>query len=140
MRTEAPDRASDRNQPKHSDMSLKTRAYKTLRGYLNAVGNHYESADKFFGGRSLCHNANCTFYAIPSKELRTEVAIAFEKFHWSKSNKARLNALSDGMSADFSFLQCFYVGSYGTDEYYFGNSLCGDAYDYCKRMFTKSVH
>lgn len=121
-------------------MSFKTRTYKTLRGYLKAVGNKYESADKFFGGRSLCHNANCTFYAVPSKELRAEVAKAFEAHHWSKSNKMRLAALSNGADADFSFLQCFYVGSYGTDEYYFSNSLSGDAYDYCKRMFTKSAY
>lgn len=122
-------------------MSFRTRTYKTLRGYLNAVGNNYESADKFFGGRSLCRNANGTFYAIPSKELRAEVAKEFEAFHWRKSNKARLEALMEGAYADFSFLQCFYVGKYGEDSHlYFGNSLSGEAYDYCKRMFTKSAY
>lgn len=113
-----------------------------MRGYLNAIGHNYESADKFFGGRSVCRSANNkeTFYAVPSNELRAMVAVEFDKFHWSKSNKARLDALKEGVDADFSMLQCFYVGQYGKEEQmYFGNSLSGEAYDYCKRMFTKSA-
>lgn len=120
-------------------MSFKTRVYKTMRGYLKAIGHNYESAEKFFSGRVVCRTAKHTFYAVPSDLLRADVAQSFERFHWSRTNGARLNALMNGTCADFSFLQCFYVGMYG-DREYFGNSLSGDAYDYCKRMFTKSAY
>ena len=121
-------------------MSYKTRVYKTMKGFLKAVGDGYVSADKFFAGKHLCGTSRNLFYAVPSDELRAEVAKAFEKDHWSRSNHARLNALMSGHGADFSFLQCFYVTRKEKYNYCYGTSLSGDAYDYCKRMFTESAY
>lgn len=118
---------------------MKTRVYKTMRGYLKASRLDYIEADKFFGGKCLCSDGDKLWYAVPSDELRAEVAVAFEKHHWSKSNAVRLDALKDGCGADFSFLQCFYVTQKEKYNYCYGNSLSGDAYEYCKRMFTKSA-
>lgn len=119
---------------------MRTRVYKTMKGYLKATGYNYMDARTFFGGKRYCYNSNTSWYAVPSKELRAEVAAAFEKHHWTKSKKCRLEALSNGCGADFSFLQCFYVTHKKTYGYCYGNSLSGDAYDYCKRMFTKSAY
>lgn len=121
-------------------MSYKTRVYKTMKGYLKAAGCDYVRACDFFNGKQLCWTPKFqTFYAKPSNELREQIAELWEKRIWSKSNRTRLNALKDGVSADFSFLQCFYVGVVN-GHFYASNSLSGDAYDYCKRMFTKSAY
>ena len=120
---------------------MRTRVYKTMRGYLKATKHDYIDARTFFGGKAYCPNCyGKSFYAVPSDELRAEVAVAFEKNHWSKSNESRLEALKSGYGADFSFLQCFFVTKKDKYNYCYGNALSGDAYDYCKRMFTKSAY
>lgn len=119
---------------------IKTRTYKTMRGYLKATTHDYVDARTFFGGKHYCYNNDTSWYAVPSDELRAEVSAAFEKHHWTKSNPKRLEALKSGYGADFSYLQCFYVTKKEKYNYCYGNSLSGDAYDYCKRMFTKSAY
>lgn len=106
-----------------------------MAAYLKAANCRHVSADIFFSGKQICNTSKQPFYAKPSPELRAEYAIAFEKDIWSRTDKDRLNALKNGEGADFSYLQCFYVSE---RKDYFGNSLSGEAYDYCKRMFTKS--
>lgn len=120
---------------------MRTRTYKTMNGLLNACRQNYVNADKFFGGKFYCYKPNGgSWYAKPSDELRAEVAIAFEKRHWTKSNPRRLEALKRGeYYADFSFLQCFYVTEKEPYDYCYGTCLSGEAYDYCRRKFTQSV-
>lgn len=122
----------------------KTRIYKTLRNYLKACGRTEVEANVFFNASSqgfLGSSGNYkdgthkTFWIKPSDELRAQVALQWEKYHWTHSNPRRLKALSTGYGADFSYLQCFFVG-----PLYASTCLSGSSYEYCRRKFTQSAN
>lgn len=114
---------------------MRTKNYKTLRGLLKQT--QQLTIEQLFSGR-FCHNTKGWINFRLDEKAKREAADKFAKY--LLSNKQRQNdlisALLDG-SGELDYFQCFYIDYSKKYGVYCSNSLSGDAYNYCKRMYLK---
>ena len=95
------------------------------------------TVEQLFSGRFYHENAGWSNFALDEKAKR-EAAEMFAKY--LVSNKQRQNdlvaALMDGRG-ELDYFQCFYINYSPKYGLYFDNSLSGEAFDHCKRMYLK---
>lgn len=116
---------------------MKTYKYKTLDGFLNNCSSNI-SVYKLFNGDPVVHDKarNVVRFQL-SDNAKLEAARGFADYVF-KSKTAKnilINRLLSGRG-DLSFLQCFYI-SKRAKGYRYSNSLSGEAFRYCLRMFCK---
>lgn len=114
-----------------------TRTYKTEKGYFANCSSHSMRLQDFFSGKQLAgyKGENITLWKIPSKELKEKIADRFIERNFGRRNKADKERIKNALvenRCDLSYLQVFYTDG--------SNGLSGDAYDYCKRMFLRSIY
>lgn len=115
---------------------MKTYKYKTLEGFLNNCSSH-TSMDKLFGNRIYNEKSKKVVNFELSEAARLEAAQGFADYVFtSKTAKNILiNRLMSGLG-DLSYLQCFSI-SKRAKGFGYSNSLSGEAFRYCLRMFCK---
>ena len=111
--------------------------YKTEAGYFKYSSSKYCSIEKFFNDEIFHYKKNNSkqVYHIASYELKSIIADRlinriFE--HKTKSDKGYIKNALINKRCDLSYFQSFYTSG--------GNSLSGSSYNYCKRMFLKSIY
>lgn len=111
------------------------RTYKTLNGFLNAVGKHTVSVYLSMSGYPVMKDGK-RYELYLGDSAKEELGEYMAKL-WSKRyHKFVVDAFKE-TKGDFSYFWCFYIERYdGT--IHIGNSLSGGAYDYCKKMWKKS--
>ena len=114
---------------------MRTKNYKTLRGLLKHTNQM--TIEQLFSGRFYHKTKGWCNFTLAESEKR-EAAEKFAKY--LLSNKQRQNdlvaALMDGRG-ELDYFQCFYIDYSKKYGVYCSNSLSGDAYNYCKRMYLK---
>lgn len=115
---------------------MKTIKYKTIKGLLKQCGQM--TVEDFFSGM-MYHKSKNKYLCFDLDD--TERLKAAEKFaEYLLSSKKRradlVDALMEGRG-DLSYFQCFYVNYNNKHGVYINNSLSGEAFDYCKRMYLK---
>lgn len=108
-----------------------------MEGLLRAYQGQITVCNFFDGGLQRYDNGVHTYYT-PSKELRDEMAEFFVCKTWASNRAKKIRAIKENRGCDFSYFQCFCFERYG-GKWYVGNSLNGDAYDYCKRCFSNRI-
>ena len=112
------------------------RTYKTLNGFLNAVGKKIVSVYlSMIGYPVIKDGKRFEFYLEDSAKEELGEYMAKE---WSKQYHNFVVDAFKESKGDFSYFQCFYIKRYD-GPIHIGNSLSGEAYDYCKRMSKKSI-
>lgn len=115
---------------------MKTYKYKTLDGFLRNCSGHV-SISKLFEGRIYHEKARKVINFELSEAAKLEAAKGFADYVF-KSPTAKnilINRLMNKES-DFSYLQCFHI-SKRAKGFEYSNSLSGEAFRYCLRMFCK---
>lgn len=118
---------------------LMIRYYKTLRGLKKAYGHQIRVSD-FFDPQSQVFKNGKNVRLQPTKELQEEVAQAFARQLYVKKSSQRnfvAKLTSESCLLDWSLFQCFYV-ELSKGKIRIGNSLSGEAYNYCIRKFLRS--
>ena len=115
---------------------MKTIKYKTIKGLLKQCGQM--TVEDFFSGM-MYHKSKNKYLCFDLDD--TERLKAAEKFaEYLLSSKKRradlVDALMEGRG-DLGYFQCFYVNYDNKRGVYINNSLSGEAFDYCKRMYLK---
>ena len=115
---------------------MKTIKYKTIKGLLKQCGQM--TVEDFFSGM-MYHKSKNKYLCFDLDD--TERLKAAEKFaEYLLSSKKRradlVDALMEGRG-DLRYFQCFYVNYDNKRGVYINNSLSGEAFDYCKRMYLK---
>ena len=111
------------------------RTYKTFESFYRHYNNQL-TIQKFFGERQRYHNGNIIKMELPEAEIK-RIAEIVAKSIYPSIWKERAWALAAGRG-DLSYFQCFYIEIYN-GKICVSNSLSGDAYDYCKRMYSRSI-
>ena len=116
------------------------REYKTLNSFVKVVGKNIIPLNEVLDGVSVCKFKGFTVavrYILSLKEdgLK-EVAELLAKC-WCKNYHKRVVEKVLNHEGDNSYLRHFQLEKL-SDGYFIGNSLNGEAYDYCKRMWLKS--
>ena len=115
---------------------MKTIKYKTIRGLLSQSG---QMTIEYFFRNMFYHMSRREFcgFSIDDSQKR-QVAEKFAEYLLSsKKRRADLvEALMDSRGA-LSYFQCFYVEYNDKHGLFFCCSLCGEAFEHCKRMYLK---
>ena len=111
--------------------------YKTEKGFFKDNMSKYCSLQEFFGnGLFSCKGPKYkTIYKVASDGLKSTIADRVIEHNFKRKTRATKDAIKKALISqrcDLSYLQCFYTSG--------GNSLSGDAYDYCKRNFLKTIY
>jgi hypothetical protein len=112
------------------------RTYKTLNGFLNAVGKHTVSVYLSMGGYPLIKDGKR--YELYLDDSAKEELGEYMAKEWSKRYHNFVVDAFKNSEGDFSYFQCFYIERYD-GRIRIGNSLAGESFDYCKKMWKKSV-
>lgn len=114
---------------------MKTKNYKTLRGLLKQA--QVLRVEQLFSGR-FHHNTKGWINFRLDEKAKREAAEKFAKYLLStKKRRADLvEALMDGRG-ELNYFHCFYINYSPKYGVYCDNSLSGEAFDYCKRMYLK---
>lgn len=116
---------------------MKTYKYKTLDGFLNNCSKNISIYRLFNGGPVVHDKTNKVAFFELSESAKLDAARSFADYVF-KSKTAKnilINRLLSGCG-DLSLFQCFYI-SKRAKSYTFSNSLSGEAFRYCLRMFCK---
>lgn len=115
---------------------MKTYKYKTLEGFLRNCSGH-TSIQSLFSGRAYHEKAKkmVKFELSEAAKLEAAKGLADYVFTSKTAKNILINRLISGLG-DLSYLQCFYV-SKRVKGYRFSNSLSGESFRYCLRMFCK---
>lgn len=113
------------------------RIYKTEKGYFKNVAPKYCSIEKFFGDEMFYYSKPKwqRVDKVASDKLKANIADRFIERNFQRKNKSEKEMIKSALinkRCDLSFLQCFCTQG--------SNSLSGSAYNYCKRMFIKSIY
>ncbi len=112
------------------------RTYKTLNGFLNAVGKNNVSVYLSMTGYPLIKDGKR--YKLYLEDSAKEELGEYMAKLWSKRYHNFVVDAFKNSIGDFSYFESFYIKRYdGTIR--IGNSLNGDAYDYNKKMWKKTV-
>ena len=114
---------------------MRTKNYKTLRGLLKHTNQM--TIEQLFSGRFYHKTKGWCNFTLAESEKR-EAAEKFAEYLLStKKRRADLvEALMDGRG-NLDYFQCFYINYSPKYGVYCNNSLSGEAFDYCKRMYLK---
>ena len=115
---------------------MKTIKYKTIRGLLS---QSRQMTIEYFFKNMFYHISKRKFcgFSIDDSQKR-QVAEKFAEY--LLSSKKRRSDLVDALMnerGDLAYFQCFYVNYDNKRGVYINNSLSGEAFDYCKRMYLK---
>ena len=110
--------------------------YKTLNGFLNAVGKNNVSVYLSMRGYPVVKDGKR--YELYLEDSAKEELGEYMAELWSKRYHNFVVDAFKESKGDFSYFQCFYIERYN-GTIHIGNSLSGDAYDYCKKMWKKTV-
>ena len=115
---------------------MKTIKYKTIRGLLS---QSRQMTIEYFFKNMFYHISKRKFcgFSIDDGQKR-QVAEKFAEY--LLSSKKRRSDLVDALineRGDLGYFQCFYVNYDNKRGVYINNSLSGEAFDYCKRMYLK---
>lgn len=113
------------------------RRFKTLKGLMKSVGKRIVKVSDVLDQRIWFKNGHKTETFILEDSALKEVAEILAD-NWSKGYHKRVVEKVMGKHGDNSYLQCFYIESCNDGSFRIGNSLNGEAYNYCKRMWLKS--
>ena len=110
--------------------------YKTLNGFLNAVGKHTVSVYLSMIGYLVIKNGK-RYELYLDDSAKEELGEYMAKL-WCKRYHSLVVDAFKNSKGDFSYFQCFYIERYdGT--IHIGNILAGENFDYCKKMWKKTV-
>ena len=110
--------------------------YKTLNGFLNAVGKHTVSVYLSMIGYPVIKNGK-RYELYLDDSAKEELGEYMAKLWCKRCHSLVVDAFKNS-KGDFSYFQCFYIERYdGT--IHIGNSLAGENFDYCKKMWKKTV-
>lgn len=116
------------------------RYFKTAKGFLKSSYSQVTIENIMSGRTTFCHNGVYKHENFKlSSDVICEIAEGFSKYLYS--TKGRANEVFDAFMqqrGDYSFFQCFYV-EWGGNSLRFSNSLSGEAFNYCRREFMKSI-
>ena len=115
---------------------MKTIKYKTIKGLLKQCSQM--TVEDFFSGM-MYHKSKNKYLCFDLDDTeRLKVAEKFAEYLLSsKKRRADLvDALMEGRG-DLSYFQCFYVEYNDKHGPFFCCSLCGEAFEHCKRMYLK---
>ena len=116
---------------------MKTRKYKTLRGFFRAVDGQI-TLEKFFTGRAYFRGRGWRSFELP-EFVRQEVAHGFASWLYATKG-ARRAEVAEGLvngRGDLSLFQCFDLELHPQKGLIFGTSLSGPDYEFCKRKYLK---
>ena len=114
------------------------KTFKTLRGFKNFVGQHATPISTILNGE---------FYNYPKRYHVTLEGKALEQFatmlsgylYMGKEQQAMIkHAVMEHHTDPHGYLQCFYL-DYHHGEFWISNSLSGEAFEYCRRKFLKTI-
>lgn len=114
------------------------KTFKTLRGFKNFVGRHATPISTILNGE---------FYNYPKRYHVTLEGKALEQFatmlsgylYMGKEQQAMIKrAVMEHHTDPHGYLQCFYLDYYH-GEFGISNSLSGEAFEYCRRKFLKTI-
>lgn len=116
------------------------RHFKTIKGFVNSSYLQVTIESIMSGRTTFCHNGTYKHenFKLSSDAIR-EIAKGFSEYLYS--TKERANEVFDAFMqhrGDYSFFQCFYV-EWSGNSLRFSTSLSGEAFNYCRREFMKSI-
>lgn len=116
------------------------RHFKTAKGFIKSSYLQVTIENIMSGRTTFCHNGK---YKHENFKLSSDVVreIAKEFSAYLYSTKERANEVFDAFMrhrGDYSFFQCFYV-EWSGKSLRFSTSLSGEAFNYCRREFMKSI-
>lgn len=116
---------------------MKTMKYKTLSGLVKAAKYQIGVSD-ILNGKMTLNDKYCN--VILEGDALTQIATMLGNYLYATKERADVvvNAVINRSFCDASFLQCFYLCK-GVNGFYLGNSLSGEAFNYCRRGFMKSI-
>lgn len=116
------------------------RYFKTAKGFLKSCYSQVTIESVMSGRATFNHNGRYKHENFKlSNEAIREIADEFSKYLYS--SKERANNVCDAFvnhRGDFSNFQCFYV-EWSENGLRFSNSLSGEAFNYCRMEFMKSI-
>lgn len=115
---------------------MRTYKYKTLDGFFRNCSKHI-SIQSLFSGIAYHGKERKVVNVELSEAARLEAAKGFADYVFKSSTAKNIliNRLMNKES-DFSYLKCFHI-SKRAKGYEYSNSLSGEAFRYCLRMFCK---
>lgn len=116
------------------------RTFKTLRGFYKSCYSQV-TVENILNGRTAFKSKNSYKYDtfILSNEALKEFALLFSKYIYStKERQRQVYESIISKRGDYSFFLCFYLSEY-KGKLRIGNSLSGEAYNYCRREFIKTI-
>lgn len=113
------------------------RRFKTLKGLMKSVGKSLVSVADVLDQIMWFKNGHKIEKFVLEDSALKEVAEILAD-NWSKGYHKRVVEKVMANEGDNSYLQCFYIESCNDGSFRVGNSLSGEAYNYCKRMWLKS--
>lgn len=116
------------------------RYFKTANGFIKSSYLQVTIENIMSGRTTFCHNGKYKHenFKLSSEAIR-EIAKAFSVYLYS--TKERACEVFDAFMqhhGDYSLFQCFYV-EWSENSLRFSNSLSGEAFNYCRREFMKSI-
>lgn len=104
---------------------------------MKSAGKSLVSVEKVLDQRIWFKNGHKTEAFVLEDSALKEVAEILAD-NWSKGYHKRVVEKVMANEGDNSYLQCFYIESCNDGSFRVGNSLSGETYNYCKRMWLKS--
>lgn len=116
------------------------RKFKTLQGFCKSCYSQVTVED-VLSGRTVFKSGGS--YKFDTFRLSDEALREFAKIFsgWLYSTKERQQQVYEAIISkrgDASYFQCFYLSEY-KGKFRIGNSLSGEAYNYCRREFIKTI-
>ena len=113
------------------------KSYKTLRGILRQTPQM--TIEQLFGGKMYHKSQRWITFHLSDDAKRNAAELFAEYLLNTKGRRAELaEALVEG-KGDLSLFQCFYIEYKPKYGIYCSNSLCGPAFNYCKRNYLKQI-
>ena len=116
------------------------RTFKTLRGFYKSCYSQV-TVENILSGRTVFKSGNS--YKFDTFRLSDEALREFAKIfsEWLYSMKERQQQVYEAIISkrgDYSFFQCFYLSQHN-GKLCISNSLSGEAFNYCRHKFMKSI-
>lgn len=114
-----------------------TKKYKTLSGLIKAATHQIRVYD-ILNGKMTLNGKYCN--VVLEGDALTQLSELLGNYLYATKERANavINAVINRSYCDASFLQCFYLCK-GVNGFYISNSLSGEAFNYCRRGFMKSI-
>lgn len=114
---------------------MKTLKYKTLKGLLKKT--QQMTIEQLFSGR-FNHTTKGWSNFVLDEDDKRKAATLFARYIYQNEHRVKqiVEALMDGRG-DLGLFQCFYIEYSPKYGIYCSNSLSGDAFEYCRRMYVK---